>query len=302
MKQVNKWYVAALFFATMNTTSCGPSSTKEEEQQTQQPVTTNTSTSGDTDVIAIEPPDRSLDVNQTTTPGVSDPTIAVEEETYTMLNLNEVTIPVEFYEAEEITVPNDSILSLAGVEFSGDEDENQITLQGDESRIPDEIVVTWKKGKGKMTKYGITKDIGGKKMTIENDAVFVDGKEVVIDNPVKSIRIGVPKGNPIAIKGKDINITSDVKLGDVTVNMSGKSNLSFDAKSISQLEMSGTSSIQGSYTWVGNITATESARATFSNCDSIWAIIAKNKSLINVPKSTKITKEKTSGDAEVALK
>jgi hypothetical protein len=282
MKRIKNFatFVAIGLIATSSLFSC----TSANEQHVQQPVQQPSPTPVDTTAI----------VDTTATDSTT-----VEQIVYTTIGI-ETSVPIEFYESDSLSIPPDSLLHLAGVKFI--ETEGKYTLQTDSTLIPQEINIAWNKGEVTISRWGTSKEFKGKKLTMDNDSIFIDGKAVVFETPVKVIKIGVPKGNPITCSGNNLHLSSSVQLGTVQLQAGGESEIALDATNASEIRLTGKSTMTGSCAVISVLSLTDSSNIVMKSCDSIGMISAKGKPKITYPKNTKVTSEKTSDNTEVVIK
>lgn len=293
-------------FSCTSSDEATPTPTVTTSAPTQTPVDTTTMT---TDTTAV----------------VTD-SVVEESIVYHNVNIEGEGLNIVFYElpktdSSEFNIPQDSILNLAGITFEQKND-GSISLTSDPSVISDDMTFIMSKGKLKsVSQYGITKEVSCKKFSYDNDSLFLDGKYFAIENPIKEIRVGVRAGNPVLVKGNNINISTDkVKIGDITINVTGESNIKVDAetvsslnasnksivtvatKSITTMQVTGNAKVTANCTWIGSIATNDSSSTTLTSCDSIAFVNARNKSRLQYPKNTNVVKEKSSSDDNIVMK
>lgn len=274
--------------------SCKPNSKREEKAEDKYvpPVETP---------IQVIPIDTAVTVTDTTksVPVTVDPNaIPTFASNYPIMIFN-TTIPVELYASDNFELPSDSILALSGIVVK--QEDKKIIVVTDSSVIPQDISISYKKGKAIVTQYGKSKEYNAKRVAIEDGIVLIDNQPILPEKELTVLRVGVPGYVSVILNGNS-SFSSNVILGNVDITSTGDNNtirLS-EVFTMNNVNLKGNTSLSiDKARTINKLFVADSASVLLKNCDSIFSATVTQKGKLQLPEKTPITKEKTTGEGDI---
>lgn len=223
---------------------------------------------------------------------------------------DDLTPTIEFYDADSLVMPSDSILLKSGIKVK--QDGYQLSFTTDSSVVKEllETVSITKRGKNVTIIYnGQKQQFKGQKLSIDDDnKVTLDGKEidyVAKASSTETIKIGIPHGSSLKVTGKTGNIVCHTTLSQLDIQAGGYGSVTCDTVlNLLPVNTNDSLLVKVKYTSQigGDIILRGSGDITLSAItDTIPAAYIFGSGNINLPKNAYVMREKVKGEGEVKM-
>ena len=297
-KKIMKHYISLLLIGAITIASCGPSAqpnnapaTNTSAPQAQTPPPADTAKHASADTVKQEP---------------VEPPFPYSGYAIYCENLAQ---SVEFYEADSMEIPSDSVLERMGVGIT--REGGNIKFSTDSSAIKEimqTVSVTRHGKKITITYDGHSKEYTGNKVTIDDGEVSIDGKEIAYMNDMPklpALKIGMPRASNLAISGL-ANVKCHVTLNQLNGNLvTGKGSYVACDSVHSMLPLStkdSTTVVIKHIHKASSISLGGAGDVTIAVVDTIPITTINGSGNINLPKNTIVISQKSKGDGEVVMK